>query len=332
MQSINNWLDTARSLTNNTTLNPTYTPTLPSITEEDNDTNINFVDSQPTRTTGEAETTSSALFPSLASILGTLGSSVIALHTAKPIKGFGITKNINDHEENKKRLNDYKSKAHHFINNAKPNRLDISDLLLDHADKQPDHKSIKYEKKPAKGCGMCGGNMDLLVHDKNLDDYTCKNCYDKEKITAGRFNSKNTKIYPIEESKHSNHIQDKKQHDINAFLIALEHNNPKTKFEEFDESSPIDKNFLRRYSKDYVMDRPPLKKDINKLAYLLGMREHAPEFMTTPLKANLQKMIFNHLDQNNFQPTIPQLDKFNNFDEIKTQLEKRGGFLHHYRV
>jgi len=247
-------------------------------------------------------------------------------------KGYGISKNIEDHEKNSNTLHDFMKDGLTHLSHLRPTKFRLGNLFKEHMNKQKPYQPLNYEKIPTKGCGFCGGNMDLLVHDKDINDYTCTPCYDKEKMTAGRFSSRQTKLYPIEDSKHEQHKNDNKQHKINTFLLALDKENPKTKFQEFDESANINKDWLKRYSKDYVMDRPYLKKDKDKLVYLLGMREHAPEFMSTELKANLQKMIFNHLKHEKPKPSIPQLDKFNTFDEINHQVTHGGGFLHYYRV
>jgi len=266
---------------------------------------------------------------------GAAGAAVIAqriLSGQKAYQGGGISSKVDNHEENAKIFSKHYHDTDNYLKSIFPKRAKVADLFRQHFVKQKEYKPLKYEKKPAKGCGICGGNMDLMVHDKDVNDYTCKPCFDKEKMTAGRFLSRHTKLYPISESKHPQHIEDDKQHKVNSFLLALDNEKPKTKFQEFDESARIPKDWITRYSQDYVMDRPHLKKDKEKMTYLLGMREHAPEFMSTPLKANLQKMIFNHLKNEKPKPSIPDLHKFNTYDEIHHQVTHGSGFLHHYIV
>ena len=103
--------------------------------------------------------------------------------------------------------------------------------------------------------------------------------------------------------------------------------------EEFDRSAPIDKRFLTRMSQDFIINRPydsPRfdSKDLDRLTYLLGLSEHAPETMTTSQRVNMEALSINHLERNGDpKAAFPNFNKLDTFSNIKEQLTTNPGIL-----
>lgn len=246
---------------------------------------------------------------------------------------FGKNYNINNHKEISNKIGGRIEKIK--FNNSKLTypKFDPIDNLKDAIMMQQVKNPKLHKKKQAKGCGYCGSGNNILVHNKDENDYTCEPCYNINGMSGGRFTSRDANFIKISDSENLNHKKDNKQHEINNYLDKINEKKPLTKFEEFDQSSNIPKDWLRRYEKDFIMNRPfhtkrLLEKDNDRLVFLLGVNEHSPEKMTSHMKANLNSLMIRHLYLNNDpKPEIPNLDALNTFSEIKSQIIRNPGIL-----
>ncbi len=215
--------------------------------------------------------------------------------------------------------------------------------ILDHyisGLKDPQYFNDILVKKQAAGCGYCGCNDNLCSHNKDINDITCDKCLKANGMSSKRYSTVTNKFYNIDNSAHKFHKQLNKQHKINKYLESIDSLKPNSKWEEFDESAKIKKNFVKPYTKSYMMDRPHHKNDINKLTYFMGMLEHNKENMTPEAKANLFTLINNHLSKSNAflenQMDVKKanglrinINAFDTFDALKTHLLDNPYFLNH---
>jgi hypothetical protein len=142
----------------------------------------------------------------------------------------------------------------------------------------------------------------------------------------------------LEHSKLKKHQDIQKQHNINQHLeqLTAEKAAP-TIWEEFNSSAKINKNFMTPYSISYMMNRAPNpKRDVDKLAYLLGKLEHDSENMTPYAKANLLTLANNHLMTSKAFPenTLVKgnglrinINAYDTFDSLKDHLNTNPYFL-----
>ena len=242
-----------------------------------------------------------------------------------------VGRGIGDHRQLKDVLLQYKT---HLNNNMpKQTKSTIITKILDHFDTLPEYKTGGLMKKDTRGCGVCGGKNELMVHTMDADDITCNNCLTKNSMTGGRFTKREVDIIPEEKSTNMSHINNSKQNKINKYLDDLESSTPSTMMEEFDRSAPIDKRFLTRMSQDFIINRPydsPRfdSKDLDRLTYLLGLSEHAPETMTTSQRVNMEALSINHLEKNGDpKAAFPNFNKLDTFSNIKEQLTTNPGIL-----
>jgi hypothetical protein len=223
----------------------------------------------------------------------------------------------------------------------------LSRKIKNHSYKQFDHedhlnnffnnfkKKTKYDLKTKKveGCGMCNSSKDLIVHDKDKNDITCSDCFQKHGMSHKRYTKNRTKFYPIHESKDKNHKKIFNQHKINKFLEKYKDEHPLTNLDKFEESAKgLDKKFMKRMDKDYIMNQggSTYKKNKTRLAYLIGLNEHSHKDAISPsLKANTHALLLQHLKHhNNPKPSFPNLKKLGTIQEIEEQLENNPGIAH----
>ena len=242
-----------------------------------------------------------------------------------------VGRGIGDHRQLKDVLLQYKT----YLNNNMPKQTKstIITKILDHFDTLPEYKTGGLMKKDTRGCGVCGGKNDLMVHAMDADDITCNSCLTRNSMTGGRFTKREVDIIPEDRSTNTSHISNSKQNKINKYLDDLESTTPSTMMEEFDRSAPIDKRFLTRMSQDFIINRPydsPRfdSKDLDRLTYLLGLSEHAPETMTTSQRVNMEALSINHLERNGDpKAAFPNFNKLDTFSNIKEQLTTNPGIL-----
>jgi hypothetical protein len=210
--------------------------------------------------------------------------------------------------------------------------------IIDHLSTLPKFKRGGLVRKETYGCGICkhkpGYGKRFLVHNKNNKDITCSKCFGDHGMTGGRITERDAEFNFIEDSKDPEHEEMVSNQKTNDYLDEIEKERPNTAFEDFDASANIDKRFVKRMGSDFVVNRPYdmrknfEAKDLDRLAYLVGMHEHAPEQMTTPLKVNMEALAINHLTKNNDpQATFANPSKLQNFDSVKQELQSNPGFL-----
>jgi len=227
-----------------------------------------------------------------------------------------------------------------LVNDLKPKYKNYEPIhkIIDHVSTLPKFKRGGLVRKESYGCGMCkskpGYGKRFLVHNKNNKDITCSNCFGDHAMTGGRITERDAEFNFIEDSKDPEHEEMVANQKTNDYLDEIEKESPKTAFEDFDTSANIDKRFINRMGSDFVVNRPYdmrknfESKDLDRLAYLVGMHEHAPEQMTTPLKVNLEALAINHLTKHNDpKATFPNPSKLQNFDSTKQELQNNPGFL-----
>jgi len=253
---------------------------------------------------------------------------IAGLKTAYGIKGIPLIK-AKMHEMMGGLVNDL---------NPKYKTYDPIHKIIDHLSTLPKFKRGGLVRKESYGCGICkskpGYGKRFFVHNKNNKDITCSNCFGDHGMTGGRITERDAEFNFIEDSKDPEHEEMVSNQKTNDYLDEIEKETPKTAFEDFDASANIDKRFIKRMGSDFVVNRPYdmrknfESKDLDRLAYLVGMHEHAPEQMTTPLKVNMEALAINHLTKHNDpKATFPNPSKLQNFDSTKQELQNNPGFL-----
>lgn len=236
--------------------------------------------------------------------------------------------------------------AKNYIRDLMSTKLDLIEMqpihrVVDTLNSMPPFKMGGLKKKPTYGCGMCGTKAGkgkrFFVHDKNNKDITCSNCFGEHGMTGGRVTERDANFNFIEASQDPEHVQMTEDQKTNDYLDEVENIKPTTAFEDFDASANIDKRFLDRMSSDFVVNRPYdyrksfEQKDLDRLAYLVGMHEHASEQMTTSQKANMEALAINHLDRyKDPQATFVNPNKLTTFGGTRTELQQNPGFLKRY--
>ena len=248
---------------------------------------------------------------------------------AKSAKGVKEAQKIMD------AINAYKQ----TLQEQKPSYTTITPLMkvVDILNELPDFKRGGMQKKPTPGCGFEGcskTSKKYMVHKKDASDITCSDCYRGYGMTSKRFTPRDSEIIEMENSEDPQHKEYVKQNIDNDYLDNLEEMQPNTMWEEFDNSAGnFDRRFLQRMSADYVINRPYdsprfKERDMDRLAYLVGMYEHSPEAMTTSQKVNMEALAIKHLDDyKDPEASVPDFTKFDTFSDIKEQLQSNPGFL-----
>lgn len=167
--------------------------------------------------------------------------------------------------------------------------------LYAHLNSLPKQEDKDFSFQKIQGCGFCGGNRALRVHHRDLTDLTCHNCLVAHGQSSKRYTSRTTRFQPIEISEHAEHKKVHDGHKRNELLLELHKQNKPNLMEEFNDVS-YSPRFLRQHQKDYVMMRDEhLPSDVDRLTYLIGLSEHAPENMNANLKANMHALAINHM-------------------------------------
>lgn len=186
-------------------------------------------------------------------------------------------------------------------------------------------------------CGWCGRGVDrmkpeeVLVHNKNPEDFTCANCFhDHNEQTARRVTKRNAKFMPLSASEPHKEMLTQMG---NARRVR-EERQPNSEERYFARRKP-NMRMLRAARTGVVVRQGGAwnRKDSEDLADLLGHNEHAKERMNTMAKVNLSGMISRLLAEKKNMPKRPF-----NFEHLTShagtvhQIETNPKFLEHYTV
>lgn len=192
---------------------------------------------------------------------------------------------------------------------------------------KPDSQDMSLEKHP--GCEFCGSTEDLMGHDKDHHDILCAKCLAGKGHSKKRYTERNTKFYALHHSPHDHHKRIAQGHQKNKLIFELTRKNKPTLWEEFSTQAArhVSPRFLKQFSKGYVMNRKNWlgDDDLNKLTYLVGMYEHAPEKMNEHLMANMHGLAINHRINNKKPKSIKRHlnpAKLLHFEELREHLRE----------
>lgn len=187
-------------------------------------------------------------------------------------------------------------------------------------------------------CAGCGEKniKNLYVHDEDSNDISCSDCLQRNNNMTRKRNLVHddmSNVVPIKKHK-------KYQGYIDEYKSALEREREKKKamrtsaFAQFDSSArPFMKNFnwFYRYADGYV-NSFPADDALKRLAYMLGVYEHAPYKFNENLKANFNSLAIKLLEKLNVQDSgdKPQLHNFNTYEEIYSQLKQNPSLLYYF--
>jgi hypothetical protein len=198
---------------------------------------------------------------------------------------------------------------------------------LSHLDTVSNNKHIE-----AKGCGFCGGILQLHGHSKNKADITCASCLEKNGMTSKRFNPLQVKPVPLESSPHEEHRKLAEDHKHNTLLASIQRygGSEKNLFERFEETYSGSKKFVSQWKKDYVVDRPFASNDLDKLVFATGYFLYNEAATNDEFLDNLNALAIKYLekvDKDDSLKKVALTHKFMTFDELKKLIESRPGVL-----
>ncbi len=182
------------------------------------------------------------------------------------------------------------------------------------------------------GCNLCKGRDSLLVHDKDSSDITCKNCLNSRNSSSKNYNKRSVKFVPIEQSSNENHRKLVENFKKEKMENRLKHVKIPTRHEEFFDGAGIDEKFKYRATRGYLGERNfSPKKDYANLSMLMGENDHGNlnEFGRLNLSSLITKCLLHN--RNKIKRPI-NLSTFNNFHNLKRELEENPKLLEHYTV
>ena len=225
---------------------------------------------------------------------------------------------------------------------AKSTGLNVRKLMEEEEKKRPVNlrsKDIAMRKPEKKGsglpkCSSCENNdiyNNYYSNNKN-DELLCHGCHQHGRKTASGLNKRThgIKFQKIEESPRAEDKQIVDQIDKIKLLTHQKQTEKPAHWKLFHESSKPyfnDYNFVHDYGQGFSTYHDKNEENHqNEMTYLLGMNELLPHnYMSADLKANLNKLTINHMNNSN-QPRavggyIAHSD-FKSFDSLKDKLNR----------
>lgn len=247
------------------------------------------------------------------------------------VKGMGLDNHVEKHAENSNKMSKHQNILMNKIMSKHVEPISHNDMLDHFLHKQPQNKESTLSVKETRGCGICGGSHNLLVHSKDNNDYTCKQCYDaRGGMTHGLFTKRDADVGGIEHSDNVQHKKDYEQHAINRYLAEMKNEPKASHWDNFDNSAKLNKNFMKRIEGDYIMNRDYQPHDTNRLAYLIGKHEHDHDNVKNNkyIRANMQTMIINELSKyKTVEPEIFRYNDLSDYDSTFSAITSRPGTL-----
>lgn len=209
-------------------------------------------------------------------------------------------------------------------------------------DQNQSSQPIEEEQRVGSGIPKCSGcgKQDLeslSVHEEDPSDVNCSECLSKRGgMTVKRKIADSDSMIPIKKHKsYSKAIkkqeEDKKNENIRQQRIATS----SLQYYDLEASKYFDNmNWFTRYSKSFVVNKDLLPNDaLKRLAYIMGVAEHAPHRINSNLKANFNALSIRYLEKHNISNPnyfVPNADKFDSFAEILRYIQQEPNILYNY--
>ena len=190
-------------------------------------------------------------------------------------------------------------------------------------------------------CSGCGKQKieSLYVHKDDDKDLNCSECIQKRGgMTLKRRIADSESMIPIKKHKtYEKSIkkieQDKQSEKLRQHRIATS----SLQYFDLEASNYFDNmNWFVRYSKSFVVSSDSLPQDaLKRLAYIIGVSEHAPHKINSNIKANYNALAIKYLEKNNISNAkyfVPNIDKFESFNEIYRYIQQDPTVLYNYLI